>query len=270
MAGHRHESPGGAYWDGVLADWSSSLAHDLWRAHSDAVNNRLIDRWLPSGQQTVLKTDLFDEAVGAGLYPALAGRAAQVVGVDVSPAVVREASARYPELDAHVGSVLALPFADGTFDAIVSNSTLDHFRSRSTLRAALVELARVIRPGGRLVVTLDNRMNPIVALRTSFLFGLLHRLHVVPYFVGATHGPRGLAQGLRESGFDTRELTAVMHCPPQLAAQLSTRWDAVRPQRGLAHAHLRRVMAVEALERLPSAPLTGHFVAALALRRSAE
>jgi SAM-dependent methyltransferase len=267
MAGHRHESPGGAYWDSVLADWAPSLEHDLWRAHSDAVNTRLIDRWLPSGQLTLLKTDLFDEAVGTGLYPVLGGLAAQVVGIDVSTAVVREASARHPGLDARVGSVLALPFADGTFDAVFSNSTLDHFRRHSTLRTAMGELARVIRPGGRLIVTLDNRMNPIVALRTSFLFGLLHRLRVVPYFVGATHGPRGLAQLLGESGFEARELTEIMHCPPQLAAQLAARWDRVRPQRGLVRAHLRRVMAVEALERLPSAPLTGHFVGALALRR---
>jgi hypothetical protein len=40
----------------------------LWRAHSDAVNKALVARWRPVGQMdTLLKTDLFDEAVSDGL-----------------------------------------------------------------------------------------------------------------------------------------------------------------------------------------------------------
>ena len=184
-----------------------------------------------------------------------------MVGIDVSDAVVDAAGRRYPELAARAGSVLDLPFADGSFDAVVSNSTLDHFSSHRTLAAGVRELARVLRPGGHLVLTLDNRMNPIVAVRTSFLFGVLHRIGAVPYFVGATYGPRAMARVLRASGFELIDQTAIMHCPPQLAAVLAARLSAPSSAR-----HLRRALAFEALERLPSAPLTGHFVAALAIR----
>jgi SAM-dependent methyltransferase len=270
VTGAREEgtAPEGAYWNGVVEAWEPTPLHRLWRAHSDAVNIELLARWLPAAHGMVLKTDLFDEAVGAGLYPALAARYDHIVGIDVSDAAIRAASARYPGLDARVGNVSALPFADGSFDAVVSNSTLDHFDSHAKLRAAVAELARAIRPGGKLIITLDNRTNPVVALRTSELFGALHRIGLVPYFVGATYGAQGLAKLLDTSGFEVVDMAAIMHCPPQLAAWLATRRDAVaRWEQHARCRYLRRVLRFEAMGRWPTRNLTSHFVGALAVRR---
>src|SRR4029434_1314077 len=58
-------------------------------------------------------------------------------------------------------------FADEAFDVIVSNSTLDHFGSWAELGASLHELHRVLKTRGLLIITLDNRANPIVALRNA-------------------------------------------------------------------------------------------------------
>jgi SAM-dependent methyltransferase len=254
-----------AYWDSVVASWEPTLVHQLWRAHSDAVNRRLLRRWLPSGTGTVLKTDLFDEAVGRGLVPELAERSAQVTGIDVSPAAVRAASQRYPDLDARVANVLALPLADASFDAVVSTSTLDHFDSHSVIRSAVRELKRLIRPGGRLIITLDNRTNPIVALRTSVLAGALRRLGLVPYHVGATHGARGLTRLLDDSDWEVVEIMSIMHCPPQFAAWWTARHEA--PDAADIGRHIRRVLRFEAMARWPTRHLTGHFAAALAIRR---
>jgi SAM-dependent methyltransferase len=255
------------YWDRVLDDWRPTTAHRLWRSHSDAVNRRLLRRWLTGGYARLLKTDLFDEAVAPGLYPELATRARRVVGVDLSHDVVAAARERHPGLDARVASVLSLPFVDASFDAVVSNSTLDHFERRVYLQRAVAELARVMSPGGELVITLDNRLNPVIALRTSRrLAALSRRLGLVPYYLGVTCGPRGLAELLRGHGFEVREMSAIMHCPPQLAGLLAQRrgrggaWSAVRAR------HLTRVERWEALERSPTRYLTGHFVAALAVR----
>jgi SAM-dependent methyltransferase len=270
MIGPRREVQDlGRYWDRVVEWWEPTVTHQLWRAHSDAVNRRLLRRWLAQGSGRLLKTDLFDEAVAGGLYPELASRAGEVVGIDVSPEVVRSALQRYPGLDAHVGNVLALPFPDGSFDVVVSNSTLDHFDSHAKLRAAIAELARSIRPGGKLIITLDNRANPLIALRTSkMLFGTLHRVGVVPYFVGATYGQRGLSKLLRTSGFIVEETTAVMHWPPQLAASWASRRDPAACAGDPAKLrHLRRVLRFEAMEKWPTRHLTGHFVGALATRR---
>lgn len=249
----------------MLEGWRPTLAHRLWRAHSDALNRELLARWLPSGSRTVLKTDLFDEAVGRGLYPELAKSADHVVGIDVSEATVRAAKRRYPCLDGRVANVLRLPFDDGEFDAVFSNSTLDHFESHAALQAAVGELARIMGSAGKLIITLDNRLNPIVALRTSKLLGVLHHLGLAPYFLGVTHGPRGLANVLRESGFDVVEMASVMHCPPRPAAELASRAGAAMP--GLEHSHIRRVLRFEAMGRWPTRYLTGHFVCALAVKR---
>ena len=254
-----------------MEDWQPTLANRLWRAHSDAVDSRLLDRWLPRSCGTVLKTDLFDEAVAPGLYSKLAARAQRVVGVDISPATVRAAAARHPGLEAHLGSVLALPFPDHSVDMVVSNSTLDHFERRPVLRAAVAELARVTVPGAELIITLDNRSNPIITLWTSRLLSSLHRrLRIVPYYVGSTCGAHGLSKLLRASGFEVEEMTAIMHCPPQVAAKLAERTRGRRSEDELQQAHLRRVMRWETLERYSSRHVTGHFVAARAIRGQSQ
>ena len=251
-------------WGEVLESWESTPAQALWRAHSDAVNLKLLRRWLPGGPLgRVLKTDLFDEAVGSGLAGELASRADEMVGIDLAAPVVDAALAAHPEVEGHVADVRRLPFETARFDLVVSNSTLDHFDSVAEIAIALEELARVTRPGGRIVVTVDNRGNPIVALRTSRPFAsLFRRLGIVPYELGATCGRRRLARLLSAAGFEVRATEAMMHCPPQVAAALAARFSRGR---SVEH-HLRSVLRFEALARWPTRDLTAHFVAACAVR----
>jgi SAM-dependent methyltransferase len=255
-------------WDDVLQDWEMSRAHALWRAHSDAVNRALLQSWLPEGDLgRVLKTDLFDEVVGTGLVPALRGRAREVVGIDVARSVVDAAGRRHPDLSARVADVRRLPFADESFDVIVSNSTLDHFESLSSLTMAQAELRRVSRPAARVIVTLDNRQNPVVALRTSrALAGAFRRLGLVPYELGVTCGRRRLAALLERCGFSVTTTTAIMHCPPQLAAAVTSRIANGRScDEGR---YLGRVLAFERMEGWLTRYFTGHFVAACAVPRA--
>lgn len=230
------------------------------------MNWRLIDRWLPRARvERLLKTDLFDEAVAEGLHPLLRTRARCVVGIDVSPPTVAAAQCAYGDLEGHVADVRALPFPDGYFDAIVSNSTLDHFDALDSVGRALRELRRVLAPCGTLVITLDNRQNPIVAARTARpLRDLLVRSGAVPYQLGATCGPRTLSRLLREGGFDVDALRAVMHAPPRLLSSVAARlWG---PRLATAD-YLRPALAAEHAGALPSRFLTAHFVAARAIAR---
>jgi SAM-dependent methyltransferase len=255
----------GDYWSSVVESRLPAGGR-LWRAHSDRVNGALLARWLPAlDALRVLKTDLFDEAVAAGLYPALAG-AARVVGIDVSAAAVTAARRRYAELEAIVADVRRLPFADGEFDIAVSISTLDHFKSIRDVRAGLAELRRVLAPGGRLVMTLDNGLNPIVALRNRLPLGILRRAGVVPYFVGETCGPRRLRRLLRETGFAVDETTAVLHCPRAPAVLGASLVERRAGERGRER-YLDLLRRFERLERAPTRSLTGYFVAARATRR---
>lgn len=242
-----------------MAEATSSRGTWLWRVQSDVVNTMLIERWLPAaGLRRVLKTDLFDEFVGTGLYAPLRRRASQVVGIDISPAIASSADARCPDLEAVVADVRALPFPDGSFDAVVSNSTLDHFAGVDDVAMAIGELRRVLSPGGRLVMTLDNPLNPIVALRNVLPTSVARAARGVTYEAGWTCGPRRLAWLLTDSGFSIRDVTAVLHFPRAIVARLGV----ARNGRISPWASLFR--AAEHLERLPTRYLTGHFVAALA------
>ena len=78
--------------------------------------------------------------------------AAEVVMVDVSPRMVELAQAR--GVDARVGDVQELPFADGEFDVAHAAWMLYHVPD---LGRALSELRRVLRPGGRLVAVTNGR-----------------------------------------------------------------------------------------------------------------
>jgi SAM-dependent methyltransferase len=246
----------------VAVEQAASRASPLWRLQSDMVNRALLARWLPTGLGSVLKTDLFDECVSDGLYPALALHAGRVAGIDVSPAVVAAADRRHRALAGTVADVRALPFEDESFDAVVSNSTLDHLEGRGEVATALSEVHRVIRPGGRLVLTIDNPYHPLVAARNALPAILARAIRPTPYPSAWTCGPRTLRDLLDRAGFQVLETTAILHFPRVVAA-VAGALDA-----GLARR--RRVMEIlgesERLEHWPTRFVTGHFIAVLAVR----
>jgi SAM-dependent methyltransferase len=77
-----------------------------------------------------------------------------VVAIDLSPRMVELARAR--GVAAEVGDVQALRFEDGAFDVAVAAWMLYHVPD---LDRALAELARVLRPGGRLVAVTNSRFH---------------------------------------------------------------------------------------------------------------
>jgi SAM-dependent methyltransferase len=263
------------YWDGVGAEWRAARPHRLWREYTDRQQLGLIGRWrgLPSvadggRPSALLKTDLFDEVNGRGLVPELLAPGTRVTGIDISPLIVAEAASRNPGLVAAVADVRSLPFADGSFDTVFSGSTLDHFDLEEDIRVAIVELRRVLRPGGQLILTMDNPANPLIRLRNGPLLAVLRRVGIVPYQVGATLGPQTLVAAVQDAGFEVAEVTAVMHCPRVLAVALASLVDRLPQlcQRGF----LQCLAACEWLESLPTRWLTGHYVAIHAIARERE
>lgn len=76
---------------------------------------------------------------------------AEVVAIDLSPRMVELARER--GVDARVGDVQALSFGDGEFDCVVANWMLYHVPD---VDRGLSELARVLRPGGRLIAATNG------------------------------------------------------------------------------------------------------------------
>jgi len=100
-----------------------------------------------------------------GFVRQLARGGAVVTGCDFSSAALRAASTKIrapdridgPPLAALVqGDAQALPFADNSFDAVVSCETIEHLPQVQT---AAIELHRVTRPGGKLFLTTPNYFN---------------------------------------------------------------------------------------------------------------
>jgi SAM-dependent methyltransferase len=105
------------------------------------------DRLLAEARVRVLEV-----GVGPGRDAvALAARGLAVTGVDLSTEHVR--LARAAGIDAYVASVLRLPFADGSFDAGWTMSTLLHVPD-AAFDEALREISRVLQPGAPLAVGL--------------------------------------------------------------------------------------------------------------------
>ena len=97
---------------------------------------------------------VLDVGCGTGEFAARVQRetGADVQAVDLSPRMVALTAAR--GVPAHPADVQSLPFGDGTFDVAVANWVLYHVED---LERGLSELARVLRPGGRLVAGTQAR-----------------------------------------------------------------------------------------------------------------
>ena len=113
-----------------------------------ALVERMLDR-AGDGHRTVL-----DAPCGGGrLFPLLRRRAPRLVGLDVSPPMLAEASGEGARVLR--GDVFRLPFAEGAFDAVVCCRLLHHLDRDEDLRVAVSELVRVSR--GHIVASFWDR-----------------------------------------------------------------------------------------------------------------
>jgi len=185
---------------------------------------------------------LLEVGLGYGtLGEALARLGADYHGIDLAAgpvAMMRSRLARVPggqPEQVAQGSVLELPFDDGTFDHLVSIGSLHH---TGDLFGALAECRRVLRPGGRLVVMVYNRrsarrvlLGPVLTVRHRFVSGAPSPEETLRYFYdghldgdAAPHTDfvsvaelRGLLWGFRDVRVDRRGIDRVPLGPVELS-----------------------------------------------------
>jgi SAM-dependent methyltransferase len=101
---------------------------------------------------------VLDVACGAGYGTALLARtAASAAGADISAEAVDYAKSAYPgqaNLEFACAPCTQLPFADASFDVAISFETVEHITEQE---AFLAELARVVKPGGLLLLSCPNK-----------------------------------------------------------------------------------------------------------------
>jgi SAM-dependent methyltransferase len=175
--------------------------------------------WWVSGMRSVAaallgneltQLDVLDAGMGTGSNIELVSRLAggrRIRGMDLAWPAVVSCATRYENVDVIQASVASIPFRDEVFDLVLCMDVLQHL-PRSEVCTAIVEMRRVMRRGGRLL------------LRTGAAFG--HR-HVVEYDDWRLYQPEDLSSIVRDSGL--RELrTTYANSLPGLWASLPRPW----------------------------------------------
>ena len=104
-------------------------------------------------------TRVLDGGCGPGkIAAAAAAKGAKPVGLDAAEGMVAVARAYYADIEFQRGDAERMPFADGSFDAVVAGFVVNHLPRPER---ALAEFARVVRPGGRVAVTVWDRPGPM-------------------------------------------------------------------------------------------------------------
>jgi SAM-dependent methyltransferase len=135
-----------------------------------------------------------------------------VTGLDPNPGMLQVAAERTPGVRWKHGTAESLPFADGSFDAVVSQFGLMFFADR---QQALREMTRVLAPGGRLAVAVWDSLDgtPAYAAEVALIERMAGRAAAdalrAPFVLGDT---RALAQlfesaGIRGATVQTRRGT---------------------------------------------------------------
>jgi SAM-dependent methyltransferase len=121
----------------------------------------------------------------------LAARGATVEGIDLSPAMIEEATASHPGLAFRVGDMFALPYASASVTGIVAFYAIVHLRSDELL-APLRELHRVLVPGGLAALAFHAGTDTI---HVDELFGCATSLDFM------LHAPEAVTAALAAAGF---------------------------------------------------------------------
>ena len=136
---------------------TSETYKELLSAHDETYLRHYVElviRYAPSGSR------ILDLGCGNGISSRLLNQADfDVVGTDISALFLEEAQEwENPKLRYQVCDVLELPFENNSFDVICSNELIEHLPDVET---ALTEMIRVVRKGGKVVLSGPNLCSPI-------------------------------------------------------------------------------------------------------------
>ena len=190
-------------------------------AYDGALPAHVVEHYLSKRTRFVLEHcpggSALDVGCGTGALATRLARAGyDVTGVDPSEGMLEVLRSRSPDVDAVRASGTSLPFADDSFDLVLSVAVLHHIADPGDVHRTLAEMVRVAKPSGRILVWDHNPRNP-------YWKSLMAR---VPQDTGEERliGEHELVAGLRESGAETlfsAQLGMVPDFTPKLAVGLA-------------------------------------------------
>ena len=205
---------------GTLAPAAVEAMFDRISPVYDAMNRimtaGLDRRWRRLAAEAVVapEDEVLDACCGTGDLALAAERAGgRVTGLDFSERMLERARRKSGSVRWVRGDALALPFADGSFDAATVGFGI---RNVEDLEAGLRELARVLRPGGRLgcleITRPRGLLRPFFRLWFDGVVPLLGKVlpggaaySYLPASVRRFPGPEDLAGVMRRAGFEDVE-----------------------------------------------------------------
>jgi len=158
----------------------------------------------------VLKTDLWDEAKNTQILHWVESQGACVFGLDISTPMVREAQGIFHEdQNAHfiISDLRQIAYAENSFDLIYSMGTIEHFRDYPK---AVAECYRVLKPGGRILMGVPNKLDPFLR---PLLVSLLRVLGLYSYGYERSFRRKSLERLLEDAGFKIEGVGGVLFMP---------------------------------------------------------
>lgn len=174
----------------------------------------LFERYFPDlPGKRVVKTDLWDEAKNSRILRWAAERGAEVYGLDLSCKILTEAVSAFAagtrKLDTRfaVSDVRSIGFATNTFDYLYSMGTVEH---SPQYRTAVAECFRILKPGGRAIIGVPNKLDPF--LRPAFV-ACLYKLGLYAYGYELSFTTRAWNRTLSQAGFRVVDNSGILFMP---------------------------------------------------------
>ncbi|UYZ64555.1 class I SAM-dependent methyltransferase [Hymenobacter weizhouensis] len=160
-------------YDKTAQRYAAEFRHELDHKHFD----RLVLRAF--AQENATRGPVLDLGCGPGHTTAFLAACGlpDVLGLDISPEMVKQARLEHPQLRFTTGDILHLAFADSSVGAAIAFYSLIHFEP-AQLHVALSEIRRVLQPGGQLlfsfhigaeIVHRDEFLGEVVSIDFRFM-----------------------------------------------------------------------------------------------------
>jgi ubiquinone/menaquinone biosynthesis C-methylase UbiE len=181
----------------TLAELDAATGYAAWASTYDSKPNFILAVEEPVVESLLARIppgSALDAACGTGRHTVTLIRYGhEVIGVDQSPEMLAQAAAKVPEAQFRVGDVTKLPIPNASLDLVLCALALSHLHD---LGEAIAEFRRVLRPGGRLIVTDVHPTMVLLNAQPIFAYkpGELAFVRVRPHQVSdhltafATHG----------------------------------------------------------------------------------